>query len=235
MKVLDLFSGLGGWSQAFKDRGHEVVTVDNEARFNPTVCNDIMKVHAKPLEMMYGHFDVILASPPCNCFSVMSISRHWNINKTPKDQATIDSIELVGHTIELILGLHPRFWILENPRGMMRNVLGMPSVTTYFGSWLDKETLDLMKSKSGEKHFHKNYFVLKPTDLWGVLPKSVDWSKPTKWVKASRGARTGTQGVKRAELRALIPYGLSLVVCIACEKEIIISYNKQYENKMVRK
>jgi len=27
VKVLDLFSGLEGWSQAFKDRGHEVVVV----------------------------------------------------------------------------------------------------------------------------------------------------------------------------------------------------------------
>lgn len=28
MEVLDLFSGLGGWSKAFQDRGHTVVPVE---------------------------------------------------------------------------------------------------------------------------------------------------------------------------------------------------------------
>ena len=32
MNVLDLFSGLGGWSAAFVERGHEVVTVDMLAK-----------------------------------------------------------------------------------------------------------------------------------------------------------------------------------------------------------
>lgn len=35
MKVLDLFSGLGGWSAAFKDRGHTVFTVDVHPDFKP--------------------------------------------------------------------------------------------------------------------------------------------------------------------------------------------------------
>jgi len=44
MRVLDLFSGLGGWSQAFKDRGHEVVTVDIAPKFAPIICKDIMEL-----------------------------------------------------------------------------------------------------------------------------------------------------------------------------------------------
>lgn len=44
MKVLDLFSGLGGWSAAFKDRGHNVLTVDIEPKFNPDYCMNIMDV-----------------------------------------------------------------------------------------------------------------------------------------------------------------------------------------------
>lgn len=118
MKVLDLFSGLGGWSAAFKDRGHDVITVDIEKKFNPTICKDIMQV--TPNDFNGYKFDVILASPPCNCFSVASVYHHWDKDtKMPKDQATYESIKLVGHTIDLILNLFPRWWILENPRGML--------------------------------------------------------------------------------------------------------------------
>ena len=217
MKVLDMFSGLGGFSQAFKDRGHDVVTIDIEKKFNPTICTDIMKITPKELIEGYGEFDIVLASPPCNCFSVASEYRHWDKKtKKPKDQQTREAIKLIGHTINMIMNLQPRFWILENPRGMLRNVLGKPTVTTFFASW--------------------GHWALKPTDLWGVHPE-IDWKKPKKWEKAPRGSKTGVQGingnkyqkaypenmsmkVRKPELRALIPYELSMAICIACEKEL---------------
>jgi len=215
MKVLDLFSGLKGWSQAFEDRGHLVVTVDIDKKFNPTICADVMSLTAEDFES-YGSFDLVLASPPCNCFSIASVYRHWNKRtRRPKDNATRKAINLVGHTIKLILDLNPKWWILENPRGMLRNVLGLPSKTTFFAAW--------------------NHFAYKPTDLWGVLPP-IEWRKPRKWQKAPRGSKSGTQGVtgktvkawpsnmadfvRKPELRAKIPYGLSLAVCLACEKEL---------------
>ena len=228
MRVLDLFSGLGGWSQAFKDRGHSVTTVDIEPKFKPTICEDIMNLKVigreiiTPDLLFYGQFDIVLASPPCNCFSIASVYRHWNKDKTPKDEETRDSIKLIGHTIELILNLQPRFWILENPRGMLRNVLGKPSVTTYWASWQDDE-----ERRETIKGFHdKRKPCLKPTDLWGVLPEGVDFSKPSEWIKASRGATLGTQGIRDSAIRAKIPYGLSLAVCIACEKELQVRRTK---------
>jgi hypothetical protein len=214
MRVLDLFSGLGGWSQAFKDRGHEVVTVDINPKFNPTIVADVMNLTPKDFEK-YGQFDIILASPPCNCFSVASVYRHWDKDtKRPKDEETRHAIRLVGHTIWLILNLQPRWWILENPRGMMRKVLGKPVVTTYFASWQTEN--DNRKP------------VFKATDLWGVIPEGIKWKKPKTWQDAPRGARTGTQGIKDAELRAKIPYGLSLAVCLACERELkSINFSKK--------
>jgi len=232
MNVLDIFSGLKGWSQAFEDRGHKVTTVDIEPKFKPTICVDVMNLKPSDLES-YGHFDVILASPPCNCFSIASVYRHWK-NKRPIDDKTVQAIKLVGHTIYLILSLNPRFWILENPMGMMRNVLGKPSVTTYFASWQNWSEYDWTK-----KAFHdKRKPCLKPTDLWGVLP-NVQWKKPKEWIKSPRGSHDATQGkpsidgvgriraytkdlshlVRDSMLRAKIPYGLSLAVCLACEQE----------------
>lgn len=215
MKVVDLFCGLKGWSQAFIDRNHVVVTVDIDAKFEPTICADVMDLDESDFKE-WNPFDVVLASPPCNCFSIARVYDHWDKDtKRPKDEATRKAIRLIGHTINLILDLQPRFWILENPRGMLRNVLGKPSKTTYFASW--------------------NHFALKPTDLWGVLP-DVDWKKPKKWQKAPRNSKQGTQGitdkvikawpsnmesfVRAPELRAKIPYPLSMAVCLACEKEL---------------
>ena len=42
MKVLDLFAGLGGFSEAFRQRGHQVITVDVEEKFHPDICIDIL-------------------------------------------------------------------------------------------------------------------------------------------------------------------------------------------------
>jgi len=43
-------------------------------------------------------------------------------------------------------------------------------------------------------------------------------SRAAAWA-ASNGSRTGTQGKGNAALRALIPYGLSLAMCLAVEKD----------------
>jgi len=86
--------------------------------------------------------------------------------------------------------------ILADEEEMMRRVLGKPFVKTSFAAWGNKN--------------------LKPTDLWGNLPSMV-FPIATKWEKAPRGSRTGTQGIKDPAERAKIPYGLSLALCKATE------------------
>ena len=68
--MLDLYSGLGGASQAFADRGWEVVRVDNNpllADVPHTEINDIMSL-LRPYHFDLP-FDFIWASPPCVEFS----------------------------------------------------------------------------------------------------------------------------------------------------------------------
>jgi len=212
MKVLDLFSGLGGWSKAFQDRGHEVITVDNENRFNPTVCCDIMYLTAKELIEGYGEFDVVLASPPCNCFSVASIGHHWKYNIP--DVESLKAIELVKHTLNLIIDIRPKYWFLENPRAMLRTIIGNPPVTVFYAQY-------------GEDR-------LKPTDIWGRHPREFkDMQIADKalldYTKAPRGSRKGTQGINRTDERARVPYKLSETVCKLCETEHK-KYNKNRKN-----
>lgn len=118
LRVLDLFAGLGGASSAFRERGHRVVTVDREDRFDPTVCADVFTLTVDDLAR-YGPFDFVWASPPCTCFSVMTISNYWTEDGDPKPPAQ-EALALVGHTIDLIEDLDPAAWILENPVGMLR-------------------------------------------------------------------------------------------------------------------
>ena len=72
MRVLDLFAGLKGWSAPFEERGHEVFSVDLDDRFDVSLHADILTMSADDLPWRP---DIILASPPCEAFSVMTIGR----------------------------------------------------------------------------------------------------------------------------------------------------------------
>ena len=198
MEVVDLFSGLGGFSQAFMDRGHKVERYDFDEKFKDiphTTIKDVLELTPIDLE----HADIILASPPCNHFSIASVYHHWP--KGEPTEATLEQIKLVKHTACIIKEADAEHDIMENPRGKMRDprVLGKPDMTTFWGAW--------------------GATWLKPTDLWGKLPP-IDWRSKdcATWEKAPRGSKKGIQGqVGNPALRALIPYDFSLAVCLAAE------------------
>jgi hypothetical protein len=212
MRILDLYCGLKGWSSAFVERGHEAVTIDFNKKFNPTICADMMTVTAQQLLEKYGKFDAVLASPPCETYSVASIGHHWNPDKTPKTDAARAAILLLEHTVKLIEELGAPYWILENPRGMMRNMEVLKrfkrSTVTY--------------CQYGEKR-------MKPTDLWGVMPQGFEFRPPCAkrapcHVAAPRGSTTGTQGMGSYAIKSLIPTPLALEVCVTLEKAILGEY-----------
>jgi len=193
MRVVDLFSGLGGFSQAFVDRGHDVVRIEYDEKFKEvphTMLYDIMDLDG------FDSFvpEIILAGPPCTHFSIAAVSHHWK-NGEPTE-ATLQQIELVKHTIKIIKEANSKYWILENPRGMLRNVIGKPAKTIPMCAY-------------GKEAY-------KPTDLWGVFPP-IDWLMPMKWEKAPRGSSLGVQGYNDPAKAALIPYDFSLAVCLAAE------------------
>ncbi len=207
LKVLDLFSGLEGWSKSFRDRGHDVITVDFEAKFHPTICANILTLNPKDFKK-FGKIHIILSSPPCNCFSVASISTYWSGGKNqyvPKNEKTVTAIETVKHTLKLIKELNPSYWVLENPVGVLRS---LPFMKLYH-----RHTVTYCQY--GE---HR----MKPTDLWGKFPPTFSARRCRNGDKCHdrtpRGScKTGTQSIKKVEERALIPYQLSLEICLACE------------------
>src|SRR5438105_2998491 len=115
-RVLDLFCGLKGWSQPFADNGWDVTTLDIDPQFKPDICIDILDFF--PYK---EHYDVVLASPPCEAFSVMSIGHHWGggyRGYEPKTGEARNAMNVVRHTVSVIEAIRPVSWVIENPRGM---------------------------------------------------------------------------------------------------------------------
>ena len=76
MKLLELFSGTQCISKAFRKKGWETFTIDFNEDFRDTtdIIGDILNITPQEVEKKFGRPDVIWASPPCEKFSVASIS-----------------------------------------------------------------------------------------------------------------------------------------------------------------
>lgn len=209
---LDFFSGLGGFSEAFlKQNGWHVIRIDYDPKFKDvpnTHILDLMKVDHLTLNRLGAtRPDILVISPPCECFSLMSVYHYW-IDGRPKTQKTLDAIALVQKALALKDILKPKYWILENPNGMMVRVLGKPNHYTWWGSWYSD--IDPLMIKLKEQGV--DLPPLKPTSLWGIFPE-IDWKpKPKKgdYQPAPRGAKVGIQDPRLTpEIRSCIPYDFS--------------------------
>lgn len=202
-RMLDLFSGLSGASQAMReDENWEVITVDIEKKFNPTICADILDLTPDDFEQ-YGHFDLIWASPPCTYFSVARQPPSWYLSAAikiiPTQKECSDAVKMVFHTVWLIEQLHPSWWFLENPRGWLRFIIGKPSGTVDYCQY---------------GHEYK-----KPTDLWGNHPPSFSYRRcngnchhiPTP---------DAFPTVRNPAKRAVVPYGLSKAIKESVENPV---------------
>jgi len=203
MKVVDLFSGLGGWSQPFADNGHEVFRVELDDSFDAELHADILDISADDFPWRP---DVVLASPPCTSFSVMRIGRNWTKDHQPRNDGARLGVRLVEKTVELIADLSPSFWFIENPRAKLRK---LPVVSEF-----DRVTVTYCQY--GERR-------MKATDLWGGFPDNWVPRPACKQgmpchIAAPRGSRTGTQGMPVAE-SALIPYELADSIRLALEAQ----------------
>lgn len=255
MKVLDLFAGLEGWSEPFRNRGHEVISLDNDPRFECNIIADILDFDAYDLDGWVP--DIILASPPCEKFSTLTFPQGYFKNMGDKKNKHIVpvkpeahlAVSLVEKTVEIIEDFRlmgTSFWIIENPRAILRSLNIIP---------YERRTVTYCQYGAA---------FMKPTDLWGNFPpslkmramckngdpchisaprgslaavqgpvgalaqkKDVDWINKNyrkgslRQVKAALREHYGTSNHKElAALRAKIPYELSLEVCIAAENDL---------------
>jgi len=208
VRVVNLFAGHGTWTRPFRERGHDVWATDIVDRPGIDLAIDILDIQASDLPAK--PVDIVLASPDCQAFSVASIGTHWGggwRGYVPLTAKAANRIQLVQRTKLILATLRPRFFIIENPRGMLRK-LGL----------LDEyERRTVWYCQYGDER-------AKPTDLWGGFPPSLELrpachNGATDHAAAPRGAKTGTQG-RDKDARSFIPYELALDVCLAAERDL---------------
>lgn len=183
MRVLDLFSGFGGFSEAFVRAGDEVVRVENNPLLSE-VPNTTMqcvfdmrdrletyKEEGQPIR----EYDVLLAGVPCYEFSLaFSAPRAIAIRQGIDWKPSMDALEA---TLDIIDMTRPRYWVIENVAGSRK----------YF------EEYGLEVNQKHGAHV-----------LYGKFPK---FSCPPLPTKADRDKRWA--GELRSNHRAMIPFELS--------------------------
>lgn len=158
--ILDLCGGTGSFSRPYAENGYDVhnITLPHYDLFE-TVCDeasgtltfhnrDTGKDEVFKASEIYG----ILAAPTCTMFSLARTTA-----KTPRDLK--GAMPLVIKCLEIIWFCREQensrlcFWALENPRGLLRQFLGVPQLTFDPCDYGDNYT--------------------KSTDLWGyyTIPK----------------------------------------------------------------
>jgi len=152
--LLELFSGTGSVGKAAKKAGFkEVISIDLEEKFNPTIVADLLKLDYKKLPTP----DFIWASPPCTAFSVFNHSfkqPHIDYDTMkPLTETGVIGLKLLARTLTIIKYFkkkNPNLkFVIENPRGYMRRMKSLSNfirTTTAYGQY--------------------GFSYRKPTDFW---------------------------------------------------------------------
>ena len=212
MKILELFAGSRSFSKVAEELGHEVYTTDAEPFEKIDQVCHINLFDELQMFDEFGKPDVIWASPPCTTFSVASIGHHWkggNKAYIPKTKRAEEGIWLVDYTIWLIHFIKPKYFYIENPRGLLRK---LPVITeNRFMPQHARHTVWYCQYYNSEKDTIKR---AKPTDIWtndmNWKPRPVckNGNPNCDHEKAPRGSKTGTQGLKNNYERSKVPYEL---------------------------
>lgn len=122
MKMIDLFSGLGGASEAFVQHPDwEVIRVElseNCSHVAHTIMGDVLDDNL--IQSLPSNVDILWMSPPCTEFSTARVPRIENPDLT-----------LVKRCRDIVEILQPQAWVLENVVGSIRHldgILGLPNV-----------------------------------------------------------------------------------------------------------
>lgn len=137
MKALDLFCGLGGWSNGLTIEGFDVLGVEIDYRVSQwykykgkhkVIVKDVRELN--PLD--FKGFDLIVGSPPCREFSSFANFAYERMKRGQPGQwkkpPNIENgLELVYCFMDFVKQAKPTYWLMENVPNLEKHI-GKPKV-----------------------------------------------------------------------------------------------------------
>jgi len=191
---LDLFSGLGGASEAFvMSENWSVLRIDNNPLFNQipcTIIDDVTDIAKQVMPYPYEKVDCIWASPPCRDFSGGYNSPKSQASRSEMGMEAYEpDMSLLEAAIEIIDIVKPKYWVIENVVGSIR----------YFAEYL------------GEPRQ-----IVGPYVLWGNFPfLDIDASK----LKSKASKDVHSSNPLRANIKAKVDLEISTALKNALEQQ----------------
>lgn len=216
MITWEFFAGSRSFSKECELRGWETYTTDNQDFEGINQVVDFFEFDIDKAIQETGKPNIIWFSPPCKYFSIASCGYHWSKEGsiyTPKTEGAKLGLKMLDRINELIDILNPEYFIIENPRGMMRKMKKFDNyrrVTPWYCQY--------------------GHSTAKPTDLWTNFPLVVsqcfNGNSLCHHERAPRGAKTGIQGIHGNYQRSIVPRNLINSILDQIEKPIIQGWIK---------
>lgn len=198
--ILDLCGGTGSWSKPYREAGYtvHVITLPDYSVTNVMMLKgsvvflyrDEQTPSRQSLVIDFADIYGVLAAPPCTQFS-----RARTTAKTPRDlkgaMSVVRACTTIVENARMAEGSTLKFWALENPMSMLRQLLGNPPHSFRGWEW-------------GDDH-------VKFTDLWGyyTMPKPKIKQAPDfdrkRWAAPKCPAEYRHLKLDRAAIRAITP------------------------------
>lgn len=193
--MLDLFSGLGGASEAMvRDPGWSVLRIENNPLLGGvpfTIIDDVKNI----ADNIFGShnikqkIDLIWASPPCTEFSGGFASPKSIASREIGLDNYHPNLELVEAAIRIIEIVKPKYWVIENVVGAIR----------YFEPLLGEPKQ-----------------IIGPYVLWGNFPE-IFYDKANLTPKKHKD--TGSRDPLRSNRRACVDFEVSRGLKFAIENQ----------------
>jgi DNA (cytosine-5)-methyltransferase 1 len=128
LRILDLFCGAGGFSSGFKNVSGTHLAIDNDPialetyRFNYpdfiTLNQDISSLHSLEIEKRLGKPDIVIASPPCEEFSLANPRSESPAAERIYGNGTA---RLFLDAVRIISDLQPSVFVIENVAAILKS------------------------------------------------------------------------------------------------------------------
>lgn len=168
--ILDLAGGTGAFSKPYADND------DYDVR-NITLPVYDLRTYVT-IDNIYG----ILFAPPCTVWA-NSGAKWW---KDRTSDEIFEAIEVLMAGLRIIYHTNPVFWVIENPIGKMRKLLGTPKLIFTPSDYGDSYT--------------------KKTLLWGKF--NLPWMHKVEAIEGSK-MHLIPPGKNRKEIRSITPSGFA--------------------------